>query len=228
MKPRYEIFSYYINNIITKETVSLAIDCFYLEKLASQDKKTKFAILFKVVREDGHLIDISALQIVDSTQMDSLKIIFNEFLSCFPKIKGKKIILTYSFIFPPLAPIDYVYNSPVTNYINLNNLASYCDKLPNNRLFQTWGDYFTMHNDINFSVERPLTKFIIWQIDNEYHISWHTFGDIMCYFKDIYDPNCISDNTFIRIIGDAKLYYHYGNYYLINPRDLINKNNFIK
>jgi hypothetical protein len=137
MKPKYETFSYYINNIVTKENVSLAINCFYSERLASLNKKTKFAILLKVIKEDGSLIDISILQIVDSTQMDKLKIIFYEFLSCFPKIKGKKIIFTYSFIYPPLAPIDYVYNPPITYYINYYNLCEFCDILPNNRLFET-------------------------------------------------------------------------------------------
>jgi hypothetical protein len=136
MKPKYEIFSYYINNIITKENISLAFDYFYSKKLASLNKNIKFAILFKVIKKDGLLMDISVLQIVDSTQINKLIVIFNKFLSCFPKMEANKIIFTYSFLYPPLAPIDYVYNLPINEYIN-RDLSEFYNILPNNRQFET-------------------------------------------------------------------------------------------
>ena len=224
MKPKYEIFSYCIYNIVAKENISLAIDCFYSKILYSLDKKTKFAILFKVLKEDGILLDISVLQIVDSTQINKLKIIFNEFLFYFGEIKAQKIIFTYSFLHPPFAPLNCVYNPPISYFTN-SYLSELYNVLPNNRQFETWGDSLTIYNDIHFLVEDDnLDQFVIWHIENEYHISLSDLDGIICYFKDIYDSNCKSDNTFIRIIGNMELYYYNGECYYINSRNLFDKN----
>jgi hypothetical protein len=59
-------------------------------------------------------------------------------------------------------------------------------------------------------------SFIIRQLDNEYFVTYLCEGEPLYYFKDIYDPNKIGNNTFIRIINDIELYYHKGKCYIIN------------
>lgn len=223
MKLKYKIFNYCINNIITKEHIFLAMNRFYSENLSTLAKGTKLAILFKIMTKKGNIITISPLQIVDNTKKDELKILFDKFLSfSYYKTEVNKIIFVYTFLNPPLAPVQCVLNPPIDYYVN-NSLFELYKILPNNRLFMTWGDCFTIHNDINFSVEDDyLNKFVIWIINNEYHVSVYHIDNIICYFKDIYDPNCESNNTFIRIISNIELYYDKGQCYIINSNNLIN------
>jgi hypothetical protein len=141
MKLKCKLFTYYVNDILTKEHICLALDYFQEENIAILRENTMFVILFKVAKEDGTILDISELQIVDNTQFDILKDIFYKFLIYLNNkdvhnIKIRKIIFAYSILNPPLAPVNYLYNTPII-LDKLNEMSELIDILPNNRELHT-------------------------------------------------------------------------------------------
>ena len=56
------------------------------------------------------------------------------------------------------------------------------------------------------------------QLHNEYFITVYYEWNKLFYFQDIYDPYDVSNNTFIRIIDNVKLYYLNGKYHIINQQ----------
>jgi|SRR5208282_1463197 len=88
--------------------------------------------------------------------------------------------------------------------------------LPNNRLFETWGDELIITEDNEYIVHKGNITYIILQSDNEYYvILMDEFTEVLTFY-DIYEPNDKTNNTFIRTINNRELYYYKGQCNLLN------------
>lgn len=140
MKTQFNIFSFYINNVLTAVDIALALNKFYIQELTNIDSKLKFVILFYIKLYDGNIINISSLQTLDKNEIEKLKTIFSLFWSYKSKYRGlkvEKIFFRFRFIELNIAPKNSIFNYP-TLFDRKEELLiySYTD-LPNNILFET-------------------------------------------------------------------------------------------
>lgn len=140
MKTQFNIFSFYINNVLTAVDIALALNKFYNQELTNIDSKLKFVILFYIKLYDGNIINISSLQTLDKNEIEKLKTIFSLFWSYKSKYRGlkvEKIFFRFRFIELNIAPKNSIFNYP-TLFDRKEELLiySYTD-LPNNILFET-------------------------------------------------------------------------------------------
>jgi hypothetical protein len=218
MKTKYAFknYNYSCNDILTSKDINLALGGFYKE-LWNIDPKLKFCVILKIKTLAGAWISISSLQILDKTEFERLKYIFNLFYNI-SSYKGKtidKIVFRYRYLESDIAPKKCIFKKPSDfNELKEVLLEDYCN-LPNNRLFETWGDAITVLGDNTYLVERDSQSFFIRQIENEYFVSFMEKGKEILYFQDIYDPNDETNNTFIRLIGNTELYYNNGIFYIL-------------
>jgi hypothetical protein len=236
MKIEYKFrnFYYNINKIITLRDITLALNKFHTEELVNIDPKTKFVTLLKIKTINGDLIDISSLQILDNTRMDVLNEILKEFWfyksDIFIGIIVDKIIFKYRFLECNIAPKECIFEYP-TNFEKGDELLplDYIN-LPNNRLFEVWGDDILINGDNTYLINRDNnTSFFIRQLDNKYFVTLRYKNITLFNFYDMYNLENESNNTFIRTIGSFELYYINGECHILNPSlvwRIINNKNF--
>jgi len=219
MKTNYKFknFNYNLNDKLTFRDIEFALAQFYMEELLKVDPKLKFCIIFKIKATDGSWRSISPLQILDKTNFFELRYIFNLFfnISIYKGIIIDKIIFRYRYLEPSIAPRKCILEKPTHFYTNKMVVEDYIN-LPNNRLFETWGDSLAINGDNTFLIEEGSCSFFVRQLDNEYFVSYRDDELEILYFQDIYDPNDKTNNTFLRIIGNSELYYRNGLCYILD------------
>ncbi len=229
---KFKTFSFDVNNIVTSTDISLAINKFYLEELTNVDSNIKFSILFMIKSFKGDLINISSLQTLDKTKVDDLKEIFNLFWTCksdvFKGIIVSKIIFRYRPLEKDIAPGENIFRYP-TNFDKSNELLPQgYTNLPNNRLFETWGDDICINGDNTYTVYKNNDLFLIRQLDNEYFITLKYKDKELFNFHDLYELDDKTNNTFIRTIGSSQLYYNNGVHHFIKVENTSNFKGRIK
>lgn len=226
---KFKHFNYEIRDILTKADISLAVNKFYNEEIINIEPNRKFSILFKIKTGDGEWRSISSLQTTNKSGLDEIKDIFNIFWMYKSDIyKGliiEKIVFRYILLDLNLAPEKSIFQYPTEFDKTSELMPEGYTNLPNNRIFETWGNEIVINGDNTFSVIKDNHVFNISQFDNEYYVTLQYKDKKLFHFQDIYDLNDKSNNTFIRTIDRTKLYYHNGvcNYL---TQDVISK--FIK
>lgn len=217
---KFKNFNYNINNTLTVTDIGLALDEFYVQELLNIDPKLKFCIIFKIKTLDGNWRNVSSLQILDKSHFSKLKLVFSLFLdvSVYKGIRVDKIVFKYRYLESEIAPKEYIFKNPTDFYMRDEVLPLGYYNLPNNRLFECWGDSILIYGDNTYLVEKDNSSFFIRKIDNEYFISFMLEGIEVLYFQDIYDPQDKTNNTFIRIIDNTELYYCNGMHYILNTK----------
>lgn len=218
---KFQLYYYNIKNIITPNDISSAINRFYLENLLYIDDNMKLVIIFKVKLENGDIVNISTIQIVDKLGIDKVKYIFSLFWShkacLYKNNKIEKIIFTYRFIESFLVNNKNIFNYPTDFDKNETVLPEDYKDLPNNRLFMEWGTAIEiMSNNICIASNDDDYLYYIIQLGNEYFVTISYKDEKLYHFHDIFDCNTASNDTFIRSIGNFKLYYFEGNCHILN------------
>ena len=145
MRTQFQLFNYYVNNLITLEDISLAVNKFHQENLVGMNNNIRVAILFKVRTSDGCLRNISPLQIIDKNGIEDLKFVLNTFwfnkLHIYQKKRIKSIVFIYKYVecqaIPDLFPRKCIFNYLTPFYTNKALLPEGYDDLPNNRQLET-------------------------------------------------------------------------------------------
>jgi hypothetical protein len=212
-KFKFKTFNYNLKDLLTPTDISLAVNHFYLNELADVGPEWRFSIIFGVITPDGNWKNISSLQTLNIRQIDNLKEVFKSHWDCKSDIyKGltiEKIIFRYKFLEFEIVPRKPIFKYPTDLDKKGELLYKYFPSLPNNRIFETWGNHISIDGN-NYEIYLDDKSFFITQLDNEYFI-WLKDDDLeILYFHDIYECNDESNNTFIRIIGDYVLYYNNG------------------
>ncbi len=218
MEKNFKIFNYNINNILTSLEISMALYKFHKEELVNIQSNRKFSILFNIMTKEGIWINISSLQTLDKTRMDSLEDIFKHFwyekLSIYNALIVDKIVFRYILLDPNIGkhnvlkyPSDFDKNSEL--------LPKGYENLPNNTKFETWGEEFIIHGNDTYEINDCDNTYFITTFDKEYFVSLRSDNTEVLNFHDIYEFDDDNTDTFIRNIGRSVLYYHKGICHLI-------------
>jgi len=211
---KFKNFQYELNNVLTPADITLSINKFSNEVLKTYKSLEKFCIIFKIKTIDGDWRNISSLQTIDPSSMKDLKEIFLLFWAyksdVYKGLPVEKIVFRYRPLEHDIAPKENIWRFP-TEFDKSNELLPQgYTNLPNNRLFETWGDNVIINGDNTYVVNKDNHAFFIRELDNEYYVSLNFKEKEILSFHDKYDPKDKSNNTFIRTIGSSTVYYHNG------------------
>lgn len=211
---KFKNFSYNLNYILTPLDIELALNKFNNEELLNIDAKLKFCILFKIQTIDGDWRNISYLQIADKTNINDLINIFNIFWSYksdnYKSLVVSKLVFRYRFVELKIAPSKSILKYPIEFEKTDELLPHGNTNLPNNRLFESWGDEIIINDDNTYTVNKNNHSFLIKELNNEYNISLFYRDKEILKFKDKYDTSSKSDNTFVRTMDNSELHFYNG------------------
>lgn len=212
-------YYYYINSNITPTDINLAVNMFSLEISDQLTKKQKLCIIFQLKIDKKYLLNISPLYIDYVNNLKDIEEIllfyWNSQLNDIKRLKIEKIVFTYKFIDSDIEYVNSIFMCDKKLLLTDILPENYID-LPNNRLFETWGDDITINGNNTYIVNNADNSiYYIININNEYFVWLKNVDYTIQYFHDTYDPSCQDNNTFIRNINNKILYYNKGNYHIV-------------
>lgn len=211
-KFQIKTFIYNVDNILTRGHILLAINKFRDEELNGLNSDDKFSIIFIVKTVEGIWRSISTLQKeFDKRHLDDLADKFEKFWDdksdTYHSIIISKIAFRYRLIEPEFISNKIIYDMPLGHEKIKTLMPEGSTNLPNNRLFETWGD-ISMLDANTYKIINGSTTYIVKQNDNEYNFTEYYKDNKFREFKDVYSS--ANSNIFVRTMGNSILHYEYG------------------
>jgi len=209
-------FIYPVNNILTFEHISVALNEFCAKELLNISNSAKIHIIFRV-RTNKEWLIISPIQFLGVKDIDKLKDIFKLFWNYKSDIYKESHVLDICFRFV-ISDVHYAKdNIKYPSELEKKGLFwDYLSILPCGRLLETWGDELIINGDSTYIVNKNEYSYFVTMFEKEQHVLLKYQNQALLNYFDIYD--CVDNNynSFMRYIGDYVIYYTGNQYHIIN------------
>lgn len=138
------------NNLLTGMEIKKAVTHLFNYELSIRDDQ-KLAIIFKILTTDNQWRNISSMQIISKTDLNTLVNIFTTFWeirsNVYHSLQVKEIVFRYKTLEADLSPVESIFNKPTLENKPSINLLGY-DNLPSNTDISNWSNNIEMDGNI--------------------------------------------------------------------------------